>query len=641
MEDFLAGTPSSEQIRSGSPNRTTAPYLIGFFAQDDWRVTPRVTLNLGLREEFDGAPTSNTDNLGNFAPGTPSGIVALTQPFKNQWTTEPRVGVAWDITGKGTTTLRASGGVLHALITLMNFISGGSTTASNYDNAPTGEALCPVAGCGTSNANAVTAPGDGRSAFVSFIPQSSGGVITYDPIPWALSNGTSNPLFPSPIPAECGNGFPVDGAGTAVSGSNPLNPAQCLMSGGDPNLTYYRYYFWNANFQHAFTNNLSLDIGYVGSRTNGIIQSINLNQAPPSDITGNATSSSEEQRAPYYPAAGNMCVVTSTTCYPWFSAIWYQTPDLNDNYRSLQVYLIERPVHGLSFTANYTYAGNYETQGILNVNVPVAGVAGPYGKNLYPAQNLGITTTYVIPNIKTPGQLLEGWTGTIHIADISGVPQTLTDTTNDLTGSGTSNSIGGTPWSIYGSAKPFNQVFGRAGTIPCYGVSGSKFAAAPCTTVAAGSGAAPWANMPAACIAGATAEPSYTPALAGTTNAGSSLEQLATIGCYMVNGSAIVPPAQGTYGTMLPDTIHSGGFSTFDASLSKDWKFKERFDAQFRIEAFNLLNRTIYAGASTFLNLGAPKSFGIASFTPDASHGDPLQGRGGPRYMQLGLKLSF
>ena len=67
---------------------------------------------------------------------------------------------------------------------------------------------------------------------------------------------------------------------------------------------------------------------------------------------------------------------------------------------------------------------------------------------------------------------------------------------------------------------------------------------------------------------------------------------------------------------MLPDTIHSGGFSTFDASLSKDWKFKERFDAQFRIEAFNLLNRTIYAGASTFLNLGAPKSFGIAELHP-------------------------
>jgi hypothetical protein len=628
LEDFLVGAPSSEQIRSGSPIRTTGTYLIGLFAQDDWRIKPRLTLNLGLREEIDTAPTSNTDNLGNFAPGSPSGIVALTQPFKNQYTLEPRVGFAYDITGKGTTTLRASGGVLHALITLMNFIGGGSTTASNYDNAPTGELLCPTLGCST--AGAVTAPGDGKSAFVSFIPQSNASkVISFDPILWPSNNSATTALFPSPIAAECGNGLPVNGSGTTVSGSNPLNPAQCLMSGGDPSLKYYRYYFWNVNFQHAFTNNLSLDIGYIGSRTNGIIQSINLNQAQPTDVAANATPLFEETHAPFY------------SQYPWFSSIFYQTGGQNDSYRSLQIYLIERPTHGLSFTGSYTYAGNFESQGVQNVNVPVVGVDGPYSDNLYPAHNLAITTTYVVPGIKVPGQLLQGWTASARISYISGVPQTFLDTTNDLTGAGTA----GTAWTLSGPAQPFNKIFGRAGTIPCYGVaagtgvSQSVFSkAANCTSVLAGSSTTPWSNMPAACIQAAQNEPSFTTGLAANAS-GTGLAQLAAVGCYMVNGSAIVPPAQGTYGTMLPDAITGPGYSGLDASLSKDWKFKERYTAQFRLEAFNLFNRTIYTGASN--NLGNPKSFGLATFTPDNAHGDPIQSRGGPRYLQLGLKLFF
>jgi carboxypeptidase family protein len=623
LEDFLVGQPSSETIRSGSPVRTTETYLIAAFAEDDWRIKPRLTLNLGLREEIDTAPASNTDNLGNFSPTSQTGIVAVTQPFKNQYTLEPRVGMAWDITGKGTTTLRAGGGVLHALITLMNFVGGGSTTASNYDNAPTGETLYNL------NGSTLAAPGDGKSAFTSLIPQAASGVITSNPIIW----NSNTALFPTPIPAACGNGFPVNGPGTVVGANNPLNPAQCLMSGGDPNLNYYRYYFWNVNFQHAFTNNLSLDIGYVGSRTTGIIQSINLNQAAPID-TANPSPSAEEQNAPYYNNPANKYN------YPWFSNIFYQTGGQNDNFRSLQIYLVERPTHGLSFTGSYTYAGNFETQGVLNVNVPVTGVNGPYGANAYPAHNIAITTTYDIPGIKVPGQMLSGWTLTGHISYLTGVPQTFLDTTNDLTGSGTA----GTPWTLYGPAAPFSQIFGRAGTIPCYGVAkgtgvtAGTFAKAPCTSVLAGSAATPWSNLPAACIQAAQNESSFSSGLTqGQT--GTGLAQLAAIGCYMVNGSAIVPPAQGTYGNMLPDAIAGPGFSGLDASLSKTWKIKERYSAQFRAEGFNLFNRTIYTGASN--NLGNPKAFGLATSTPDNAHGDPIQSRGGARYVQLGLKLFF
>jgi hypothetical protein len=599
LEDFLTGMPSSESIRAGSPVRSISTNLIGLFAQDDWRITPRITLNLGLREEIVTPPTSPTDNLGNFSPASPTGMVAVTRPFSTHYNFEPRLGVAWDVTGKGRTTVRAGAGVLTDLLTLMNLISGGSATRANYDNVPTGETLYNAAGV------PVVAPGNGKSAFVSPLPAQ---------IIWPKTNSSTTPLFPTPIPAACGNGL----------GGNP-NP--CIMSGGDPELRYYRYYFWNVNFQHAFTNNLSLDVGYVGSRTNGIVNTVDLNEAAPTDDISLATPDSEQLRAPFY------------SQFPWYSNILYLSSAQNDNFRSLQVHLVERASRGLTFSTSYTYEGNYLTQGVLNINVPVVGTDGPYSKNLYPAHNLSVQATYQIPGIKSPGQILQGWELHANVGAVSSQSVVLADTKDDLTGSGTA----GTPWTLSGPADPFNKIWGLANNIPCYGVTGittSSFKNSPCTQEAAGPASAPWANLPPACIEGAQNEASFPGATAGTnTQDGLPLYQLAATGCYALGGSAIVPPAQGTYGTMLDNAIRSRGQILADASATKNWKITERFTAQFRAEVFNLLNRTQYIGAST--DLGSPSRFGLAVNTPDVARGDPIQGRGGPRYFQFGLKLLF
>ena len=160
------------------------------------------------------------------------------------------------------------------------------------------------------------------------------------------------------------------------------------------------------------------------------------------------------------------------------------------------------------------------------------------------------------------------------------------------------------------------------------------------------------ANFPAACIAAATAEsisngglwnlPTNSNAKSGVTASTvgyNGLSQLANIGCYAVGGSAIVAPAQGTYGTMTWDQLRTGGFTQLNTSVTKDWKVKERLTAQFRFEIFNLFNRTQYAGVG--VNLGAPSTFGKAAFTPDVGSGAAVTGSGGPRAMQLGLKLLF
>jgi hypothetical protein len=108
----------------------------------------------------------------------------------------------------------------------------------------------------------------------------------------------------------------------------------------------------------------------------------------------------------------------------------------------------------------------------------------------------------------------------------------------------------------------------------------------------------------------------------------------------MQGNSVIVAPAQGTFGTMGRDLLRGKGFHEWDMSVSKNWRFRERLNAQFRAEFFNVLNHTNYTpGGAAGSSPSAPASFGQSTATPDS--GNPVVGTGGPREIQLGLKLNF
>jgi hypothetical protein len=103
---FIQGTGESHLFFD---NKT-----LGVFAQDSWRVTPRVTLNYGLRYDIEWTPT--------FAPyGGPNGVNAQAEKalgvtegipvFTNG--VQPRVGLAWDPWGDGKTVIRAGGGLFY------------------------------------------------------------------------------------------------------------------------------------------------------------------------------------------------------------------------------------------------------------------------------------------------------------------------------------------------------------------------------------------------------------------------------------------------------------------------------------------------------------------------------------------------
>jgi hypothetical protein len=104
----------------------------------------------------------------------------------------------------------------------------------------------------------------------------------------------------------------------------------------------------------------------------------------------------------------------------------------------------------------------------------------------------------------------------------------------------------------------------------------------------------------------------------------------------------------GTFGTMGRNLFRDAGFKNLDASLFKDFKFKERFNAQFRIEVFNVFNHPLVAnpwggqaGVRQGIQLDRPTGFGCGCSTPDVAVGNPLIGSGGARDMQIGLKLTF
>jgi hypothetical protein len=92
--------------------------------------------------------------------------------------------------------------------------------------------------------------------------------------------------------------------------------------------------------------------------------------------------------------------------------------------------------------------------------------------------------------------------------------------------------------------------------------------------------------------------------------------------------------------------FRGNGLHTWDGSLIKDWKFKERVTGEFRAEVFNLLNQTQYGnpqfnGAGGNTPFATPKSFGASQATPDVSNNNPSLGSGGAREFQFGFKVIF
>ena len=627
LEDFFAGNTSGGSILNGNPLLKATWMAYAWFVQDDWRLTSRVTLNLGLRYEYQSPMKAANNAFGGFDPTL--GLVEQGQQISSIYKPDhtnfsPRVGFAWDVTGKGTTVVRGGVSIIDSSFVLDTFLgqfvlqNNGATSPAAI---PTG-AVLQNSGCMTANTctPVATTGGTIQLAAASFTPTQ---------LNW---NGV---VFPSG--ASCGDGIGAD-------------PAPCSILGVDPNLRNPYVENFNLGIQHAFTSNLSLEVGYVGNHGSKLIGFRDINQAPlgagycmnaltpaqavdacngviPGSLAAGTAQSlqSEQEARPYF------------SKFPYLGFINWMSNQSHSNYHSLQTTLTERTSHGLSFIAGYTYAHGLDSGSLNRFGLLPENSANPSGE--YASSDFDIrhrftfTATYNIPGRKGFGQMLEGW----QINAIANVqtaqPWVITDKNlgHDFSGTGEQSDR----WDFFGNPNDFRS---SQNTIPfCSGfgvdpVTGATTTGGANCTITSGI----YGNSVPATGAAACAAAPHDPIT------------LAAGGCYVSGKSVMVPAQLGTFGTMGRNIFRDSAFRNLDFSIFKNFTFKERFGAQFRVEIFNLFNHPLVAnpyGASNFAGSGndvnGSGTFGCGCGTPDFIAGNPLIGSGANRDIQLGLKLTF
>ncbi|MGH9939392.1 MAG: TonB-dependent receptor domain-containing protein [Blastocatellia bacterium] len=234
LAEFLAGrvSTSGTAILRGATRRDTGADNYGLFAQDDWKVTPRLTLNLGLRYEYLGVFKEQGDRLSNFIPGTglvrvgDASLPDLYEPDHNNFA--PRIGFAYDLMGKGRTILRGGYGVYYDTPSQDYFLLQGF-----QNGGPGSPATNPLPGLGVFN-------------------------VTF---------GATATIPYGPNVAIFGNA-----AGVAPTSNIALFAV-------DPNLRTPYIHNYNLNAQQELRPGTVLQVGYVGSRGTKLFRLRDINQA--------------------------------------------------------------------------------------------------------------------------------------------------------------------------------------------------------------------------------------------------------------------------------------------------------------------------------------------------------------------------
>lgn len=666
LTTFFEGLPNRAQFLTGNLLRHMSSQNIAVFAQDDWRLTPRLTVNLGLRWEYDGVMNERDGLFGNFDPNSATGLVQLGKGINSIYNPDhhnfaPRLGLAWDVRGNGKTVVRAGAGLAYEQFSYDMFNAIGNLLGVRM--VPTGAALY-------ANGAQVASPGNINVAFLNFTGSALKGTATPGQIAFDwINNSASTPLY-SATPS-CGDG--------TVTLSNGFKPQPCSILAVNPSIYNPYVTTWTLDIQRALTNNLSIDVAYVGNHGTGLIGITDVNQSAlgagypgPGGLTGtplgeiawcNANNPSSVP-APFF--AGTTTQITCTQAdvnfssnleqagrpyngkFPYLGFIDMLQNVEKSNYNGLQTTLTQRTSHGLSFTVGYTFSHALDNASDnWSCCIPIYGNVNPlYGNSVFDITHRGtISVTYNLPGKKGHGQMLEGWQLNSVLTLQSGLPWGVSDTGNDFSGTGevgqTNNDGQGEQWNFYGNPKDFQITHGFTsnpvnGDILSGGTGGVPYYAGSFNpTTGAFDASASHESTNAACNAKAEAlGPAYQAALAFS-------------GCYALGGSLMLPPAIGTCGTMGRNIFRDGGFRQWDMSLFKNFVFKEKLTVQFRVEGFNILNKVNFSnpggpgGGSGTTDPSAGAGFGGATVTADAGGSNPILGSGGPRVVQLGLKLLF
>jgi hypothetical protein len=329
---YMLGTPSSGSL-AGAARVQQQIYYQGYYVTDAWRVTNKLTVNLGFRLDVDGSfserynrivvwqPTA-TDPLGSAVNLPLKGQLAfVNSPAYSDRSTlgsakvlpAPRIGIAWSPVNN--TAIRAGYGLVWV-----------SPEQINYSLPPFQSAV--------------------NAATTTMVTSANGGLTPLNTISNPFPNGLIQPLnnIPSQLTRFEGQSF-----NAPIPGQPFVNVQQ-----------------WNFQVQHQFRSDLAVDAGYVGSKSTHLSFSVlQINSLPDQYLSmGSALLTSVPN--PFYgvlPAsAGTLALPTVTQGqllrpYPQFLNLGDSAPQRGDStYHALQMKVTKRMHEGGAITAAYTWS---------------------------------------------------------------------------------------------------------------------------------------------------------------------------------------------------------------------------------------------------------------------------------------------
>lgn len=362
LADFLQGNANSLVQTTGVIHRAhnDDPSL---FAQDDWHIKARLTLNLGIRWELFG-PFKGDQNLGTFRsdvqstvfPTAPLGLLyegdaGVPQGvFHTKWNKfAPRFGFAYDVFGNGKTSLRGGLGIFY-------FFSQ-ETYTGNLQQEPYNLSITF-----NKTPNLVNPYGAGA-----------------DPFPFVF-----NPKAPKWVSGAAFNSAPANG------GTVP----------------YAEEY--NLTVEQQLSKTMTLHIAYVGNSGRHLF--INHDQNRPAPVIGAATTTAAiNSRRPYEPLSSFI-----------FGALNEDDSGVNANYNGLQTILRTQVGSRFTLAANYVWSKgmSYESYsgngGAANTSPDGRNLRLNYGPSSNDIRNnFSAAATYRVPDVKRFGlagrELLSGW----------------------------------------------------------------------------------------------------------------------------------------------------------------------------------------------------------------------------------------